>query len=465
MSQHPVIAIPARNEGERLPALLDALGNQSRVKNGGQRLPVIVVLNNCTDNSSVVAAEAAGKHETLDVEVVQVAFPPDQAHVGMARRVAMEKALAASPDPHRAVLLTTDADAVPPPNWVEANLRAIDAGADIVGGHLVGDPIEEARSAANSCVESLLRILAAVGRGDLSVGRIFEGHVNALFLIRKFGTPAQKTHYMTLAADGNVFGVWNTDLPGEPLTFEGPWLSGKKNFASGIDGLSHAIVTARWPQGRLMIILPVAELPVDRSWWHPLGMRASGSHIVDFTGVTPAADAILGGPDDYVQEPWFSGGAIRFVAVQVGGMHAVFDAAVTHLQRTNRAQDPYQRQRIGRMGIAVESGYAWLDHAAEAWARASGSTTPLACKKIIATVNAARSAIETAALAVLEDAERGVGAAGLISPHPLERLIRDLRTYLRQPNPDGALASLGSAIADGSWSPGTSFNDGDYEEP
>ena len=34
----------------------------------------------------------------------------------------------------------------------------------------------------------LFRILAAVGRGDLSVGRIFEGHVNALLLIRLFGT-------------------------------------------------------------------------------------------------------------------------------------------------------------------------------------------------------------------------------------------------------------------------------------
>jgi hypothetical protein len=28
---------------------------------------------------------------------------------------------------------------------------------------------------------TLYRVLAAVGRGDLSVGRIFEGHVNAFF--------------------------------------------------------------------------------------------------------------------------------------------------------------------------------------------------------------------------------------------------------------------------------------------
>ena len=32
----------------------------------------------------------------------------------------------------------------------------------------------------------------------------------------------------------------------------------------------------------------------------------------------------------------------------------------------------------------------------------------------------------------------------MIAPHPLERLIRDLRTYLRQPNPDAALAACRS---------------------
>jgi hypothetical protein len=47
-----------------------------------------------------------------------------------------------------------------------------------------------------------------------------------------------------------------------------------------------------------------------------------------------------------------------------------------------------------------------------------------------------------------------VGAAGFIAPHRLERLLRDLRTYLRQPNPDGAAGGFGAAIASGEWEPG-----------
>ncbi len=85
---------------------------------------------------------------------------------------------------------------------------------------------------------------------------------------------------------------------------------------------------------------------------------------------------------------------------------------------------------------------------------AAGRAAP---EPLVATANAARGAVEAAALGVLEEAERGVGAAGLIAPHPLERLMRDLRTYLRQPNPDGALAGLGAAIADGRWEPGRTF--------
>jgi hypothetical protein len=43
-----------------------------------------------------------------------------------------------------AVILSTDADAVPSSNWVEANLCEIERGADLVGGQIIGDPVEEA---------------------------------------------------------------------------------------------------------------------------------------------------------------------------------------------------------------------------------------------------------------------------------------------------------------------------------
>ena len=311
-------------------------------------------------------------------------------------------------------------------------------------------------------MRSLLMLLAAVGRGDLSVGRIFEGHVNALYLIRKYGSAAQSKRFATAAGEGGIFGVWNTDAPDDPLRIVAGKFEGKKSFASGVDGLSHAIVTVSDDSGRQMYIVPTEELGVDRSWWRPLGMRASGSHVADFTGLRVEPDWALGRADDYIRQPWFSAGAIRFLAVQVGGMHALFDTATRHLNATGRAGNPYQSHRLARMGVAVETGYLWLERLAKAWSDAAAGVADTSSEQyLMASANGARLAVEEAALTVLEEAERAIGAAGMIAPHPFERLMRDMRTYLRQPNPDGAAAAFGAAIAAADWTPfGDRFDDG-----
>jgi alkylation response protein AidB-like acyl-CoA dehydrogenase len=296
-------------------------------------------------------------------------------------------------------------------------------------------------------IKVLLRSLIAIGRGDLSVGRIFEGHCNALALIEQYGSASQREKVDHLLAGGAIFGIWNTDAPSDPVTLAGTELTGKKNFASGVDGISHAIITISLSSGRQMLVLPTADLPVDRSWWKPLGMRASGSHIVSFEGIVPSESEWLGSPDDYLKEPWFSGGAVRFSAVQVGGMHALLDMTIAHLSRTKRAQDPHQTHRVGLMGVAVATAYQWIGNVAQRWVRLKQYESA----EIIFLANAARVAIERAALDVLELAERSVGAAGMIEPHPLERLMRDLRTYLRQPNPDKALTDIGAALIDKPW--------------
>jgi alkylation response protein AidB-like acyl-CoA dehydrogenase len=302
---------------------------------------------------------------------------------------------------------------------------------------------------ASDEAQSLFRILAAVGRGDLSVARIFEGHVNALLLIRLFGSEAQQEHHASLASSGELYGIWNTDVPGEAVALEDGILRGRKNFASGVEGINHALVTAQTPQGRQLVIVPTAGLEIDRSWWHPLGMRASGSHVVYFQSTVSTDQQLLGTPGDYLKEPWFSGGAIRFAAAHVGGMHAILDVVVAHLKKAKRAENPHQQHRLGEMGIRVGAAYSWLDHAAKQWS-AIGSVSD---NEVIASLSAARLGIERSALDVLELAERSVGAAGMLAPHALERLIRDLRTYLRQPNPDAALVTVGAAVASGIWDP------------
>jgi len=133
------ICVPARNEEERLPLLLEALAGQ----NVEGPVPIAICLNNTTDASKDVIATVSKRYrDRLAVALEVATFPPELAHAGSARASAMAAGMAHL-EPSGGVLITTDADARPPANWISANLEAIAAGADIVGGRLVLDEDEE----------------------------------------------------------------------------------------------------------------------------------------------------------------------------------------------------------------------------------------------------------------------------------------------------------------------------------
>lgn len=138
----PVVVIPARNEEALLPRLLEALSRQTMLGRLTRPLDVVILLNNTDDRSNLVATSTAAHMPRMCLTISDVHLPPAQAHVGFARKLAMD--MASSKIGSRAgVILTTDADAVPDDNWVEANLRAIESGADLVGGRIIGDRDEE----------------------------------------------------------------------------------------------------------------------------------------------------------------------------------------------------------------------------------------------------------------------------------------------------------------------------------
>lgn len=133
------VCVPARNEEERLPRLLEALAAQDFK---GQ-IQVAICLNNTTDRSAEVIAAMSRRHrERLAISLDVVTFPPELAHAGSARASAMAAGLGRLRSP-AGVLITTDADARPPANWITANLAAIARGADIIGGRLALDEDED----------------------------------------------------------------------------------------------------------------------------------------------------------------------------------------------------------------------------------------------------------------------------------------------------------------------------------
>jgi len=133
MSRDAVICVPARDERDCLPALLRSVA----ALGGPVRPRLLILANNCADDTAALAR--AGQGGRIDLRVLEARFAPAEAHAGSARRAAM----AAGADWLRelgamdGVLLSTDADATPPPCWLQANLAAIEAGADAVGGRIL----------------------------------------------------------------------------------------------------------------------------------------------------------------------------------------------------------------------------------------------------------------------------------------------------------------------------------------
>jgi alkylation response protein AidB-like acyl-CoA dehydrogenase len=294
--------------------------------------------------------------------------------------------------------------------------------------------------------------LRAAGADDLTWGRLYEGHVNALQLIGRLGTTAQRTRADRDATAGELFGVWNTQAADGVRVVDsddnGLTLTGRKTFASGAGRVSRAMITVAWPDGSSQLALvPMDHVRtvIDQSFWQPFGMEDSDSFAVDFDGVHLERNALIGAPGDYEQSPWFTAGASRFVAVQTGGVEQLVTDFGAFLRRREQHDDAIQLTRLGECVIAARTARLWTNACVDAWIAFDELPESAMESPLLVTVDAARSAVERAALDVCERIERGVGARGLLDTEPFARRIRDMRMYLRQPAIDATLLRVARA--------------------
>ena len=132
-----VVAVPVRDEVERVGLCLDALARQEDVDFAD--MAVVLLLNNTTDGTAD-QVRALAPHAPYVTWMHQVELAPEHANAGWARRLAMDAALAlAAPG---GLLLTTDADTLVNDDWIASTRREVAAGADAVAGYVMADPME-----------------------------------------------------------------------------------------------------------------------------------------------------------------------------------------------------------------------------------------------------------------------------------------------------------------------------------
>jgi hypothetical protein len=144
-SSSAIIAIPARNEAERIERCLAAIAVQ-RTRCGtpiAQRaFEVLVLANNCTDATAEIARRVA-RRLPLSLSVIESTLPGHSATAGGARRMVMNQAAKRLRVSHEeGIILTTDADSTVSPTWFANNMRHLGEGADCVAGYIDAEPLE-----------------------------------------------------------------------------------------------------------------------------------------------------------------------------------------------------------------------------------------------------------------------------------------------------------------------------------
>ena len=296
---------------------------------------------------------------------------------------------------------------------------------------------------------ALLTGLYESGRRDLPLARLLEGHVDAGQIVQRYGSDRQVDRLRNLVRQGAMLGVWNAALAGEPLRLEGDRLTGGKSYASGAGVLSHALVTADTPGGPQLLLLDLSRIvpAIDRDWWRVTGMQRSETHQVRWHDAVIEDEDRIGAPDLYAREPFFSGGALRFVAVHAGGVAGICDRTRDHLVQTGRSDDPFQSARLAELFGLAGTAAAIVRRTAALWFEEAEDDARLA------RVASARLVVTDAAERAIVIAREAVGLAGQFLSHPLSALLSDLAVYLRQPVPDAQRLRVGRAVQRGLLAP------------
>lgn len=124
------VVVPARDEEERIAACIAALAAQEGVPRG--EYEVILVLDDCRDDTAGRALAAAARHAGLRLRIIATEAPG----AGATRRRGMDEAAGRLETVGRpaGLIASTDADSAPHADWLRRQLDLVAAGAQAVGG-------------------------------------------------------------------------------------------------------------------------------------------------------------------------------------------------------------------------------------------------------------------------------------------------------------------------------------------
>ena len=186
------------------------------------------------------------------------------------------------------------------------------------------------------------------------------------------------------------------------------------------------------------MVLPKLDAPgrADLSRWTAHGMRASATGAVDFTGVEIEPMRSSAARETMSDSPGFRpahGVSPRFISAAWRGCSISFGG----IYREPIADKIRTRPRVGPSRDGMETARLWVARLRRSRSSFRMETAGAACRLRRSRAPCGGGGGSRSHALV----HRSVGLQAFMRPNPIERISRDLATYLRQPGPDRALTN------------------------
>ncbi len=330
---------------------------------------------------------------------------------------------------------------------------------------LLGSCIPPSYGGLGLDMPTYIGMIRTIARGCANTAMTVHMHSTVMRFIDALGTDAQKRRYFDeVVTHGKLFGSWGSE-PAVSLsrTFlmetvvrqdgDAYVVDGVKHFCTMALGASHYMVWCALEGGTdmgkaLLQVLVPADAPgiATDGKWNTLGMRATFSPSVTFTGVRVPQGAAIGDPGEALRvgvvESFALGYAAVYLGIAEGALAFAIDYAKKRVVKPENiavAHDPTVQRHIGELSAHLDGALLVLADTAERWEAAD-----VLGRGVLG--NRAKYLATEVGLAVTSKVIQVVGGRGAYKDFPAERAFRDLRTStLMPPTVDRMLEGIGKS--------------------
>ncbi len=347
----------------------------------------------------------------------------------------------------------------------EAAQNPVESWRDLWREGFLAAAIPEAYGGLDLDMPTYIAAIRIIARGCASTAMTLHMHSTVLRFIDALGTEAQKRRYFDeVTRHGRLFGSWGSE-PAVSLsrTFlvetviredgAGYVVDGVKYFCTMALGASHYMVWCALDGGTdmsksVVLALVPADAPgiATDGRWNTLGMRATYSPSVTFTGVRVPRDAALGDPGAAIRVGVVESFALGYAGVYLGIAESALAFAIDYAKKrvvkpdnVAVARDPTVQRHVGELSAHLDAALLVLRDSAARWEAADVIDRGVLASK-------AKFLATEVGLEVTSKVIQLVGGRGAYKDYPAERAFRDLRTStLMPPTVDRMLEGIGKS--------------------